>query len=340
MIHLVTLDFPPDVLGGVASWAEDLARALVGAGHDVTVYAKYTGRSAEYDAILPFPVIRMQGRSWAKWQAVWVRTQVAPRVKKDDTVLFATWPLAVLLGPIAAQKGARTGVFFHGSELTELKSTPLKLRFLLKYIHACLPVSNFLNGLLAKHGAEGKVVPMPLQMGPQPGVPGTGLVVVSRLNKRKGIDRVIHIARALDWPVTIVGEGPGRPGLEVAQIESGARVEFIGRLPRVRAVDAYLGKAATLLLPRTNPDGTGAEGLGLVLLESAARGIPTIGCRTGGVPEACDLVLENPDDAAASAETLREWLKGGPRGQEAWDRVNAEHGPARAVQALGDALWS
>ena len=339
MIHLVTLDFPPDVVGGIASWAEDLARAIHDRGEAVTVYAKYTGRSSEYDAILPFPVMRMQGRSWGRWKAVWVRAQVVPRVRKGDTVLFATWPLAVLAGPIAAQKGCRVGVFAHGSEVTELQSTPLPLRFLVKHVHTFFGVSEFLVDQMKGHGIEAIRVPMPLPLGPGPGAPGRGLVAVARLNKRKGLDRAIRLAKALDWPLTVVGDGPARPGLEVVQIETGAQVEFVGRLPRVRALDAYQGKAASLLLPRTHPNGTGGEGLGLTLLEAASQGVPAVGCATGGVPEAADLVLDDPDDAQASAEQLRTWLKGGPRGQQAYDRVRAEHGP-KACLAVLESLWT
>ena len=342
MTHLVTLDFPPDFDGGIASWAEDLARALHAAGREVTVYARYTGRSAEYDGILPFPVMRLVGRSWGRWQSVWVRTQVGPRVKKGDTVLFATWPLAFLLGPIAAQKGARVGVFFHGSELTELRSTPLQLRFLLRYVHLLLPVSQFLAEQLQELPLTPEhrvlVPPMPLALGPAPTGLGKGLLVVARLNRRKGIDRAIRIARALDWHLTIVGAGVYRPALEVVQIETGARVDFVGRLSRVRALDAYLGKAATLLLPRCNEDGSGAEGLGLSLLESASFGTPAIGCRTGGVPEVSDLVLEDPDDAEGSAEQLRSWLSQGGRGLQAWERVRDHHGPEACLRVL-EPLW-
>ncbi len=342
MIHLVTLDFPPDFDGGVASWAEDLARALVDAGHPVTVYARYTGRSGEYDGILPFPVMRMMGRSWQRWQAWWVRMQVAPRLKKGDIVLFASWRLAFLLGPIAAQKGSKVGVFFHGSELTELSRTPFGLKLVLRHVHWLFPVSRFLADQLSRHSADPskvRVVPMHLALGQAPGAPGRGLLVVARLNKRKGIDRVIRIARALQWPLTIIGAGSARPALEVVQLECGAEVEFVGRLSRVRVLDAYRGKVATLLLPRCNPDGSGAEGLGLALLESAARGTPTVGCRTGGVPEACQLVLEDPDDAAGSAELIRSWLQAGGRGQEAWEQVQREHGPARCLEVL-ECLWT
>jgi glycosyltransferase involved in cell wall biosynthesis len=65
--------------------------------------------------------------------------------------------------------------------------------------------------------------------------------------------------------------------------------------------------ARVFLLPRTYPDGTGAEGLGLVLLEARAMSVEVVGCRCGGVPEAIGpsgLLLDDPDDLARSLEQL------------------------------------
>src|SRR4029078_8578015 len=42
---LITQDFPPGFIGGIAAWATDLAQALHGAGHDVTVLCRNTKHS-------------------------------------------------------------------------------------------------------------------------------------------------------------------------------------------------------------------------------------------------------------------------------------------------------
>lgn len=334
MIHLVTLDFPPDFDGGLASWCEDLARALVAAGEETVVHARYTGTSAEYDTLLPFPVVRMRGRSWSRWQGVWVVPQVSPLVKDGDRVVFATWRLAELLAPILHHRGVPFAVAFHGSDISTLTRTPRGLRRAMSGAKALFPVSSFLADRVRAHGGEPRVLPMPLRIG-SPGAPGTGLVVVARLNALKGVDRAIAISRALGWSLDVVGDGPIRAELE-AQAHEG--VTFHGRLDRWRVFEVLEGKAACLLLPRVDEDGLGAEGLGLVLLEANACGVPAVGCEVGGVPEVAGLVLQDPDDAARSADEIRAWLSGGPRGLEAYAWVKAEHGPANAAAVVLEAL--
>ena len=334
MIHLVTLDFPPDFDGGLASWCEDLARALVAAGEAVTVHAKYTGTSSEYDRILPFGVLRMRGRSWGRWQGAWVVPQVTPLVGPRDRVVFATWRLAELMAPILHHRGVPFAVAFHGSDLTSLRRTPRGLRRACHGARALFPVSAFLAGLLEQHGERGRVLPMPLEID-RPGPPGEGLVCVARLNALKGVDRVIRIAEALGWGLDVVGDGPAREALEA---QAGPGVTFHGRLDRWRVFEVLRGKAACLLLPRLDAEGRGGEGLGLTLLEASARGVPAVGCETGGVPEAAGLVLEDPDDPEGSAEALRRWLSGGPRGLEAHAWVKGEHGPENAASVLLEAM--
>jgi glycosyltransferase involved in cell wall biosynthesis len=335
MIHLVTLDFPPDFDGGIASWAEDLARALVEAGQEVCVHARGTGLSQAYDRTLPFPVLRMRGRSWGRWKAAWVMAQAYPLIQDGHQALFATWDLATLAAPLLARRKVRFGVAFHGSDLTQLQGTPRGLARVLEGATALLPVSRYLDGLLVGHGRGGRVLPMPLLLG-EAGAPGRGLVVVARLNRLKGIDRAIALSRELGWPLTVVGDGPDRARLEALAVD--APVAFTGRLPRHRALEALSGKAACVLLPRPGADGRGAEGLGLSLLEGATRGVPAVGCRTGGVPEVSDLLLDDPDDPQVSARQLRAWLSSGPRGLEAHARVARRHGPQAAAGALLEAL--
>ncbi len=183
-------------------------------------------------------------------------------------------------------------------------------------------------------------IPSPVPLA-RPGPRGTGLIAVARLNRLKGIDRCIRLAAAGRWPLTVIGDGPERASLEALAAEiPGADVTFTGRLSRARTLDALTGQAASLLLPRVDTDGTGAEGLGLVLLEAMGRGVPAVGCRTGGVPEALGpgLLLEEPDDAIGSAAALGAWLAGADRGAEAWRWVTTRHGPARAAAAIVEAL--
>jgi len=301
--HLVTTDFPP-LEGGVATWAEGTAAALRAAGEHVVVYAP---RRLGAEGVTP-----LWGRSWARWAHAWVALQVLPRVRAGDRVLCATWPLATsLLGR------ADVSVVFHGSDLTRPPLTPGLDA--VKRDARLFPVSHFLGGLL---GAPHQVLPAPL--GPQRrAAPGDALLAIARLGPLKGVDRVIDLAARSRRPVTIVGDGPSRPDLEALAARLGVRATFRGRLPRAEI--PWDGHHAALLLSRVDADGSGAEGLGLVLLEAAARGIPTIGSPTGGIPEVAMRVMKDGDPLPDLADDARD---------DAVQFVSDRHGPEKTVATL------
>lgn len=328
MWRIVTTDFPP-LDGGIATWTEAVAAGLAAAGEEVAVHARVVAglRARSRAEGAPYDVVPMWGRSWAAWQGVWAAASVLPRLRRGDKLLCATWPLAVhLLGP-ARRLGVPVGVAFHGSDLTRAPVVR-GLDLVRAEATALLPVSRYLGGLL---DAPHVVLPAPVD--PLPAArPGEALLTVARLTPLKGVDRVLRLGHRLGRPVVVVGEGDARPGLEALAAELGVSASFTGRLPRADIPwdDAW----ACALLSRPDPADaryTGAEGLGLVLLEAAARGIPTLGSTTGGVPEAAAVVLADPErdpipplpDRAA----MTAWLA-------------AHHGTDRLVATLRAALTS
>jgi glycosyltransferase involved in cell wall biosynthesis len=84
----------------------------------------------------------------------------------------------------------------------------------------------------------------------------------------------------------IIGDGPLRRPLRAlaASLGVGDRVEFLGALPHTEVL-SMMRKAATLVLPGIRTTTGREEGLGMVLLEAAATGVPIIGSRVGGIPE-------------------------------------------------------
>lgn len=332
---IVTQDFPPGFSGGIASWAADLGAALAATGDPVTVFARRTGDTRNADRGHPFPVRRMWGRSWNRWQGLWALGATWPRLHSGVRVICATWPLAVRLAP--RLRGARLAVAFHGSDLSRLHSAPPALRSLLPHVDAFLPVSRFLAGRLQVlcpdiHPERVHVLPMPLPHPPPPSAPRRPeLIVLSRLTVLKGIDRAAAIARGLGRPLRVIGDGSAGAALHPL---AGDGVTFSGRLPRREALAALEGAAGLLLLPRCAPDGTGAEGLGLCLIEAALREVPGIGCRTGGVPEALGpgLLLDDPDKPDLSA--IDAFLSDPSQGSQARSWALAQHGPNAACSVL------
>ncbi|MDP2310536.1 MAG: glycosyltransferase family 4 protein [Pseudomonadota bacterium] len=301
--HVVTTDYPPRD-GGVATWAEGVARALHLAGEPVLVHAR-DGAPADH----PVPAVRMCGRSWARWGSWWAAGSVLPRLRAGDRIVAATWPMASRLLGGAARRDVPVFVAWHGSDLTRPPLVDGLDRVRRSAI--LIPVSAYLGGLL---GQPYTVLPAPID--PLTPVPrGDRLLVVARLGPLKGGDRALRLAKRLGRPITLVGEGPAREGLEALAKDLGVDATFTGALPRDQI--PWAGTWALALLSRAEasgdlsrsasrsaptprgwavpPGGAGQEGLGLVLLEAAARGIPSIGSRVGGIPEAASVVLDDPE---------------------------------------------
>lgn len=136
---------------------------------------------------------------------------------------------------------------------------------------------------------------------------------VARLVDKKGtaylIDAFARVAeRHREAKLTILGDGPLRAALEAQVAGHGLqhRVEFAGAVPHQR-VRACMAEASVLALPSVTAPSGDSEGLGLVLLEAAASGLPVVGTLHGGIPEAVrdgvsgHLVPERSVDGLADA---------------------------------------
>lgn len=334
---LISGDAPPAFIGGVASWAEDLALGLVERGEPVFLLCRGGAADTEdWDAAQPFQVRRIPARSWNRWQAYWVEAWALSLLSRVDRVIAATWPLAVRLGPRLRRRGLPLAIAFHGSELTRLGQAPPELRRAAEGARL-LPVSRFLSGELRRLGLPpGEVLPMPLRARPlageeAPDGPRQGLLCVARLTPLKGVDRAIRLAQALGEPLRIVGDGPEEGRLRAI---AGPETTFLGRLNRHQVYAEMARARACLLLSRSEADGSGAEGLGLTLIEAMVQGCPAIASPVGGLPEAVGpgLVLAEPD--APDLAALRAFLAdptAGARGR-AW--ALAAHGPAACLATL------
>lgn len=116
-------------------------------------------------------------------------------------------------------------------------------------------------------------------VGPQDFVIG----VVTRLVPLKGVADLIAAAASMDDPegalrVLIVGEGPERERLEtLVRDRLGPRATLLGHVPDEEEFYAALDVFA---LPSY------MEGFGLVYIEAAFYGVPSVGTDVGGVPDA------------------------------------------------------
>jgi phosphatidyl-myo-inositol dimannoside synthase len=117
------------------------------------------------------------------------------------------------------------------------------------------------------------------------------LLSVGRLQRRKGHDMVLRALPAVrrahpGAKYLIAGSGEERPRLEAQAAELGVSgsVEFLGRVDAADLPDVY--RRADIFVMPNRDDGPDFEGFGIVFLEAAASGLPALGGRSGGVPEA------------------------------------------------------
>jgi len=178
---------------------------------------------------------------------------------------------------------------------------------------------------------------------------------VARLVEVKGTRYLMrafaNLARRYDGvQLLIIGDGPLRRPLQALAASAGIRdrVEFLGALPHADVL-SWMRKAAMLVLPGIRTATGRAEGLGMVLLEAAATGLPIIGSRVGGIPE-CILegrtgFLVPERDDAALAERMGELLEDtvkrrqmGTEGRALVERRFDIHRQTEALENLYDSL--
>lgn len=136
-----------------------------------------------------------------------------------------------------------------------------------------------------------------------------GVLFVGALRHEKSVETLIGAVgvlqkRGLDVHLHLVGDGPRRADLEqeARRVLTPGTWHFHGFLTDPKALHAHYVQADLFVLSSVS------EGLGRVLLEAMARGVPVVATRVGGIP---DLVrheenglLVPPRDPQAMAEAM------------------------------------
>jgi phosphatidylinositol alpha-1,6-mannosyltransferase len=308
----VTNDFPPR-RGGIETFVRQLCGELP--PDQVVVHTASMPDDQEYDAGLPFPVVRDPSPVLLPTPAARERVVATLRAYRCDRVVFgASAPLG-LLAPALRRAGAnRVVALTHGHEVwwAGVPVTRQLLRRIGDSVDVLTYVSDYCRARIAPALSPAAAARME-RLSPtvdrtrfRPGCGGAELrgrlgiasdalvvVCVSRMVRRKGQDTLVRIwpevlARFPGAVLLLVGDGPDRRRIErmVARRGLGGSVVLTGAVAW-EDVPAHLDAGDVFAMPcRTRLLGLEVEAFGIVYLEAAACGLRVVAGRSGGVAEA------------------------------------------------------
>jgi glycosyltransferase involved in cell wall biosynthesis len=125
---------------------------------------------------------------------------------------------------------------------------------------------------------------------PKPIADRREILYVGRLVEKKGCEYLLRAfsdiqAEFPEYRLTIVGDGPLEAKLKAFALSNGTRATFLGSLSS-QQVRERMAEARVFCLPSITADNGDAEGLGIVILEAQACGVPVITSARGGAKEA------------------------------------------------------
>jgi phosphatidylinositol alpha-1,6-mannosyltransferase len=311
-IAMFSCEFPP-YPGGIATYASEIASALVRLGHRPVVFApKY--RTGGFHA--PYPVVRCFPESYKHAKLPWNASVAAVQLMRArfDTVMAVDLPSVLALAALPTK--ARKIAIVHGTDVKSRivghinRYSPRSPFNAFQRVYAN---SAFTRDVMLSHNplvTADKVRLAPLGVdefwkrafAPQL-VDGllarfltnsrkTIALSVARLEPRKGLIQAMEAIAALPKRVreSVTYVIAGRP-VEEAYAEAlrqragqiDADIRILGEVTRDEIRALY--QRADLFVHTATSDRYRAEGFGLVLLEAAASGLPCIATRVDAIPE-------------------------------------------------------
>lgn len=329
-----------DATGGIASYVRAMNEAL--------------REVAELDVI----DLRIEHDRWSHLRGFLVAIGRAVWTRPDLMLLGH-----VGFGPVGQlwkMLGGRFVVMAYGMDIWGPQGSSLSRT--LRWARSVWPISSFTAAEVQRSGPGARTI-APLGGGIDPSFfqerapsesPSRVLLVASLANlSYKGADTLVDAVSKLqpdhDVQLRVVGSGTGTPelGAYIDEVGASGHTVLLGRLDHGRLLEEYRRADVIVLLSRfrRGPDPQG-EGLGLVVLEAAAAGVPAVVSSVGG---ATDTVIDGvtgyhvpPGDLDALTGRLDQILSD-PRGARALGEaarafVTDQHSAEMFASRIADAV--
>jgi glycosyltransferase involved in cell wall biosynthesis len=282
---LLTVDpeipVPPITYGGIERIADMLVRALMKAGHEVALIAR-EGSTCPASRVFVWPGKSSQSTP-DTLRNTWCLARAVRSFRPDAIHSFSR--LAYLLPHL---RGKRPVVMSYQRE-PSLRTVGLAARIAAPGVLTFTGCSEYIAGRGRRAGGRWQAIPNFVDTSRltfRPTVASDApLVFLSRVDRVKGADLAIAIARRSGVPLLIAGNhadsGPeGDYWRQKIEPEIGRDgIEYVGPVDDLQK-DELLGRARAMLVPiQWN------EPFGIVFAESLACGTPVIACPTGALPE-------------------------------------------------------
>ncbi|HVU24456.1 MAG TPA: glycosyltransferase family 4 protein [Opitutus sp.] len=311
-VFLITHEFYPR-RGGIATFAEEIARAGAGLGYDIEVWAQSAPPEAA-EKPWPFRLRRLplKGTHDFICQCLlgWQLVRARRRLRHAIVYLPEPGPMLtmMLLQFFRAFQPGRLVLTFHGSEILKFARHPVRRGLARRLIQRAARVStltNYTQELLLAHFPEAadKIFLTPgavrSDFAVVPATRGAAreklvVLTVGRLHPRKGQLLTLEALQMLAPAVRarleywIVG-GQSKDRYEsrlraTAAAKPDLAVRFLGNIPDDELSRLY--ERADIFAMTSVNHGHSIEGFGLVYLEASAHGLPIVAHDVGGVSEA------------------------------------------------------
>ena len=353
----ITNDFGPRA-GGIETFVHGLIERLP--KDSVIVYTSAQPETSQFDAewLQEYGVEVIRDRSKILLptpQVIKICQKIIIDRKITRVAFGAAAPLGVMARAMRRAGAQKIIALTHGHEVWWAKVMPfsLAIRFMSKEMDAITYLGSYTKGEISRalnKNDKAKLVQIApgidvdhfiptdsSQLRAEYGLTDKSVIIsVGRLVHRKGQDKLIASLPAIKAAVpnvhlVLVGVGPYQKHLEklALKLKVSNCVTFIGRI-NYAELPRYICLGDIFAMPsRSRFFGLEVEGLGIVYLEASACGLPVVGGKSGGAPdavlagetgfvvdgtntleisEACIELLNNPELSELMGAAGRAWI--------------------------------